>query len=145
MQSRITRRAVLAGTAALAAVRALPAAAADSKLRWPRYRDALAKGLALQLASYAATRRLETGAEQPLEAAYFALKSARGLSLRGSRFKHARGFDGDSLEETWARAERTTELVLATLAQGDIPTSANAVSREYVLAHQMLVPNPKII
>lgn len=42
MQSRITRRAVLAGTAALAAVRALPAAAADSKLRWPRYRDALA-------------------------------------------------------------------------------------------------------
>ncbi len=109
-------------------------------LKWgeSRYRDALAKGLALQLASYAATRRLETGADQPLEAAYFALKSARGLSLRGSRFKHARGFDGDSLEETWARAERTTELVLATLAQGDIPTSANAGSREYVLAHHQL-------
>ncbi len=109
-------------------------------LKWSdsHYRHALEHGLALQLAVYAETRRRETGAATQPHAGYFGLKNARGLSLDGSPFKSTRAFDGDSFENTWARAERTVGVALAALAEGVVPASATADPKADFIAHHQL-------
>ena len=111
-------------------------------LKWSdsHYRHALAHGLALQLAVYAETRRRETNARAPLDAGYFGIKNARGLSLAGSSFANTRAFDGDSFENTWARAERTLESTLQHLHAGTIPASALARPKEPFVAHHGITP-----
>lgn len=98
----------------------------DLKYGESRYREALTKGLALQIAVYAETRRRETGASKPVPAAYFALKKRRAIALDQTVFKTARVFRGEALDETWRKAEQTVHYLLDQLSAGTLHTSATA-------------------
>ena len=93
-------------------------------LKWGRgrYAQMLEKGIATQLAVYAAARKGITGAELPA-AAYFSLKRGEILATRGMPFAHYRPIDGPSLSHTWERLERTVERVEASLQMGRVPVT----------------------
>jgi RecB family exonuclease len=109
-------------------------------LKWgrKRYRDLLLAGQAVQLAVYAAARRIATNATSMPPAAYFCLSRGDVLAVECGSFVGARAIDGPALEETWAKLEKTVERVEATLAMGRIPVTGLRNSRP--LLESLLVP-----
>lgn len=119
----------------------------DVKWGDAKYRDALADGLAVQLAMYAETRRREVRALSPdgparaPRALYFSIKSAGALTLSADGFADARRVNGIALFETWSRVERTIDVVFARLADGRIPASAAASTNARATAlHGFVAP-----
>ncbi|HVJ88261.1 MAG TPA: PD-(D/E)XK nuclease family protein [Labilithrix sp.] len=87
-------------------------------LKWgsSRYRDALVKGRAVQLAVYSrAVAR--ASASPPPPAAYFSLANGQ-LIATDERMAPARQLEGPSLETTWTRVEATARAVLARVGSG---------------------------
>ncbi len=115
----------------------------DLKYGESRYREALTKGLALQIAMYAETRRRETGAAKPIDAAYFALKKRRAVALDGGPFKKARVFDGEALDETWRKTERMVLFLFDQLGAGVVRASAAAEndSDRFFAHHGLTAPS----
>lgn len=115
----------------------------DLKYGESRYRAALADGLALQIAMYAETRRRQTGATAPIEAAYFALKKRRTLALVNSPFKNARSLEGDPLHETWEKTERAVLFLLDRMAKGTVLASAAAEDDKvrFFAHHELTLPD----
>lgn len=115
-------------------------------LKWgsTRYRDALRKGFALQLAFYAETRRRETNASRPIVAAYYSLKNGAALALRADAMKRATSVNGPSLEVTWKRAEHAMKAGFARLEAGEIFVSACPENSDKdFLAYHALPPHPE--
>lgn len=112
----------------------------DLKYGESRYREALSKGLALQIATYAETRRREKAADAPIEAAYFALKKRRTLALAGSTFQNARTIQGEPLHETWAKTDRAVAYLLDQVGQGVVHASASADAKVRFSAHHDIPP-----
>ena len=80
--------------------------------------ERLRRGRAIQLAVYVrAFRREET---PPAPAAYFAVSRRRVLSV-DSALADGEPIDGPSLQETWARVERTAAVVQRALSEGRAP------------------------
>ena len=109
-------------------------------LKWGRgrYRDLLAGGLALQLATYAFARRSASGAAALPRAGYFSLSRGRLLTTDAGAFDGAEVVDGPPLDETWARAERSVEAVERALAGGAVPVTG--VRRSLPLLEAAAVP-----
>lgn len=97
-------------------------------LKWgeARYREALSKGEAVQLAIYSVVRQRQAGAPSPLPAAYLSLKTGRGLSLNGDPFRGTTQLGDMSLQETFGRVEATSRLVVERLRAGEVLASALA-------------------
>jgi hypothetical protein len=93
-------------------------------LKWGhgRYRDKLREGHAIQLAVYAAARRLHTGAER-VPAAYFSLANGKMLTLDDGLFAEGRPVDGPTLEQTWEKLARTIGRVEQALSTGRVPVT----------------------
>ena len=89
-------------------------------LKWGRrrYEDLLARGHAIQLAVYSAARRIQSGVSAMPPAAYFSLNSGELIVLDDGPFARARPIDGPSLNETWAKVERTVGQVEHSLTNG---------------------------
>jgi ATP-dependent helicase/nuclease subunit B len=90
-------------------------------LKWGAgsYTKKVEQGLAVQLAAYSrALRAGYEGAAMP-PAAYFSLGSGRVLSA-DPRMSPPKLLQGPSLEETWARLERTLRAVRTRLAEGQV-------------------------
>jgi hypothetical protein len=109
-------------------------------LKWGanRYRQLLESGTALQLAVYAAVRHFTTGASKLPSAAYFSLSKGALLATDVDRFATERKLNGPDLADTWARTERTVDLVERTLAGGDI--AVTGVRRSLSLLEAANVP-----
>jgi RecB family exonuclease len=93
-------------------------------IKWGRtsHRTLLEKGQALQLASYAALRRLSRGSAL-VPSAYFSLSRAELLTTQPERFGCARTIAGPDAAETWQRLEATAGLVEAQLKSGRVPVA----------------------
>jgi len=93
-------------------------------LKWgsSRYRQLLAIGTALQLAIYAAVRRLVSGAGELPLAGYFSLGDGRriGTDATPSLASPEPSEVTSDLSETWKRLEATAELVETLLGQGRV-------------------------
>jgi ATP-dependent helicase/nuclease subunit B len=91
-------------------------------LKWgsKRYRELLAEGQAVQLAVYAAARRLATGAKTMPPAGYFSLSCGDLFTVSPETFAGVRAIDGPALDETWDKLERTVETVEAALSKGRV-------------------------
>jgi len=100
-------------------------------LKWgrKRYRDLLVAGQALQLAVYAAARRIETKAKTMPPAAYFSLSRGEVLALENGPFAGARTIAGPALDETWAKLERTVDRVEEALSKGQVVVTGVRSSR----------------
>ena len=94
-------------------------------LKWgsKRYRELLASGQAIQLAVYAAVRRLSTGATKMAPAGYFSLSGGDLFTVDTEPFATVRPVGGPPLSETWEKLERTVERAEATLSSGRIPVT----------------------
>lgn len=90
-------------------------------LKWgtKRYREALVKGRAVQLAVYSRAVARASGCPPP-PAAYFSLASGQVLAT-DERMAPARALEGPSLETTWARVEATASAVLDHVGRGVVP------------------------
>lgn len=90
-------------------------------LKWAdaRYRTVITEGRAIQLALYARAIGANPAGTLP-PAAYFALRSGRVITT-DPRMRAPRTMDGDTLDLTWRRAERTGRAVHSSLKRGDIP------------------------
>ncbi len=91
-------------------------------LKWGRssYRTRLERGLAVQLAVYAASRKLARPATSLPPAGYFSLGQGELLTTEPDAFGAVRAVSGPALEETWARLERTVTALEAALARGTV-------------------------
>lgn len=96
-------------------------------LKWgtSRYRDALLKGRAVQLAVYA--RALARGASSEPPAGYFVLGTGRVLA-GDPRMAPDRVLDGPSLPATWSRAMNTASLVRESVDRGALQVVGTKVS-----------------
>jgi hypothetical protein len=94
-------------------------------LKWgsTKYQNLLAGGQALQLAVYAASRRLSSGAKQMAPAGYFSLSRGLLFTLEDKVFVGMRPVRGPPLEETWGKLERTVARVEASLSKGRVPVT----------------------
>lgn len=110
----------------------------DMKWGHRRYHDLLVAGLALQLAIYTAARRLSSGAEELPPAAYFSLSRGKFLAAGQGLFPSECVVAGPSLADTWARLERTIDLVEKQLAAGRVPVTG--VKRALPLVESAGVP-----
>lgn len=92
-------------------------------LKWglARYRETLKKGLAIQLALYAAMRQLERGAAKLPAAAYYSLNRGRPLTTNSALFAGVRRFAGPDLSETWSQLQATIVAVETLLNRGEVP------------------------
>ncbi len=109
-------------------------------LKWghSRYRKLLVAGQAIQLAVYAAARRIETGARALPPAAYFSLSRGQLLAVDVAPFPGSRALDGPSLDGTWTKLENTVERVEASLTKGRVPVTG--VGRSLPLLDALRVP-----
>jgi hypothetical protein len=109
-------------------------------LKWgsSNYRKLLENGLAIQLAVYAATRRLKSRAREMPAAAYFSLSSANLLCAEAGPFADARPLEGPTLLETWTKLEHTVKLVEESLTRGEVPVTG--VGRSLPLLEGTRVP-----
>jgi ATP-dependent helicase/nuclease subunit B len=109
-------------------------------LKWGRrtYSDLLESGLAIQLAVYAAVRRLATGASDLPVAAYFSLSRGELLATEIGSFVGVRTLSGPKLSETWTKLEKTVGLVETSLSRGDVLVTG--VSRSLGLLDAARVP-----
>jgi ATP-dependent helicase/nuclease subunit B len=100
-------------------------------LKWgrKRYRDLLAAGQAIQLAVYAAARRMATQGEAMPSAAYFSLSRGDVHAVDNGPFVGTRAIAGPALDETWAKLERTVERVEAALSKGHVAVTGVRSSR----------------
>ena len=112
-------------------------------LKWGanRYRDLLRLGNAVQLAIYAAVKRLVMGIPELPTAAYFSLSKGELLATDVSRFATGRAVDGPGLSDTWSRLERTVDEVERALARGEIPVTG--VRQALPLLDAVNVPEPE--
>lgn len=94
-------------------------------LKWGRgrYEARLKAGLALQLATYAATRQIERGHSTMPAVAYFALSGGTVLTTERDLFAGVRHIQGPSIQETWSNLERTLVAIEKLLAKGTIPVT----------------------
>jgi hypothetical protein len=109
-------------------------------LKWgaKRYRELLAGGQAIQLAVYAAARRLSTGAQKMPPAGYFSLSRGELFTVDGQPFAGGRTINGPPLDETWDRLKRTVEGVEASLSRGRVLVTG--VGRSLPLLEALSVP-----
>lgn len=100
-------------------------------IKWGRasYEARLRDGLALQLATYSATRQIERGHAAPPAAAYFALSRGTMLTTDPSLFATVRPIPGPGIQETWSKLERTLVAIEKLLAQGTIPVTGVSGSK----------------
>jgi hypothetical protein len=94
-------------------------------LKWgsKTYRDKLTSGQAIQLAVYAAARRLATEAKVLPPAGYFSLSKGNLMTVDAAPFKEERPVMGPALNETWVKLEVTVERAEKVLAEGRIPVT----------------------
>ncbi len=94
-------------------------------LKWGRssYTDRLKRGVATQLAVYAAARKLETKSKKFPPAAYYALGRGELLATDTEPFADVDAIDGPPIEETWKRLETTVVTVEKLLAAGRLPVT----------------------
>jgi ATP-dependent helicase/nuclease subunit B len=99
-------------------------------LKWGRntYEKRLRAGLALQLATYAATRQVERGHDALPAVAYFALSRGTILTTERDLFVGVRPIPGPGIHETWSSLERTLVAVEKLLAKGTSPVTGVAAS-----------------
>ncbi|MFO7177511.1 MAG: PD-(D/E)XK nuclease family protein [Pseudomonadota bacterium] len=94
-------------------------------LKWGRgsYRTKLERGLAVQLAVYAASRKLARQAATLPPAGYFSLGQGELLTTERAAFGAVRALSGPALEETWEKLERTVAALETALARGPVPAT----------------------
>jgi ATP-dependent helicase/nuclease subunit B len=94
-------------------------------LKWgsSSYRVLLTRGLAIQLAVYAAARQLRSGSPRMPHAAYFGLFQGELLATEAGPYAGASTLAGPTIEETWARLGRSLELAEGLLARGIVPAT----------------------
>ena len=99
-------------------------------LKWgrARYEARLQEGLALQLATYAATRQIERGHAAMPAVAYFALSGGTVLTTERDLFAGVRPIQGPSVQETWRNLERTLVAIERLLEKGTIPVTGVTAS-----------------
>lgn len=112
-------------------------------LKWGKksYEDKLKAGLALQLATYAAARKIQGGLAALPHAAYYSLSGGSLLTTEKGIFSEARPLDGPSPGETWKKVERTIVAVERLLRKGTVAASGLRVSPP--LLESAGVPEPE--
>jgi ATP-dependent helicase/nuclease subunit B len=94
-------------------------------LKWGEatYRALLADGGAVQLAAYVRAIHVKGGKHSLPPAAYFSLQSGNVLTA-DARMGAPKTLDGATLDETWARVEKTARAVQASLREGNVYVAA---------------------
>lgn len=94
-------------------------------LKWGEgsYRDLLEAGRAVQLAAYVRAIHAKGSAQSLPPAAYFSLQSGKLLTA-DVRMRAQRTLEGATLDETWARVEKTARAVQASLREGKVYVAA---------------------
>ena len=110
----------------------------DLKWGYRGYSDKLRDGKALQLAVYAAARKLATGAPELPAAGYFSLSRAEVIATDPKTFPTARAMTAPPLSETWAKLEATAGAVEKALSKGRI--AVTGVERSLPLADALDLP-----
>lgn len=94
----------------------------DMKWGYASYRDQLRSGQALQLATYAFARSIQTSGK-PAHVAYFSLSRGRLLSAATSFWLQSDVAGAPTAADTWARVERSVEKADALVARGRLPAT----------------------
>jgi hypothetical protein len=91
-------------------------------LKWGKinYRDLLAGGRAVQLATYAYLRQRARGSADPVPAAYFSLSRGQLLACSDLALPGRRAAGTTTAAETWQAVEKTVVAIEAALAAGRI-------------------------
>jgi ATP-dependent helicase/nuclease subunit B len=99
-------------------------------VKWGKsaYEQKLRDGLAIQLATYSAARKIEGARATMPPVAYFALSSGALLTTERDLFAGCRPLQGPAISETWKKVERTLATAERMLSQGDIPVTGLAQS-----------------
>ena len=94
-------------------------------VKWGRasYEQRLRDGLAIQLATYSAARKIHGGKASLPHVAYFSLSSGALLTTERDLFAGTRPVQGPAIRETWKKVERTTVAVERLLGTGTIPVT----------------------
>lgn len=112
-------------------------------LKWGEstYRALLKEGRAVQLAAYVRAIHVKEGGDRKRSlppAAYFALHSGKVLTADARMGMGTKTLEGATLEETWARVEKTARAVQSSLREGKVYVAAT--KRALPLLSALAVP-----